>query len=76
MNIRDLFVGAVAITLGVIILVGGAGNFNWWYELRKARWIDARFGRRAARILFATIGLALISLGLAIACGFAPNISS
>lgn len=76
MNIGDVFVGGVAIVLGMIVLVGGGGNFSWWFELRKARWLESRLGRQAARVLFALFGIMLILLGLAIACGFSPNTSS
>ena len=76
MNVPDLFVGGVAITLGVIVMVGGGGNSSWWFELRKARWLESRLGRTGARVLFAFCGAMLILLGLAIASGFGPNKST
>jgi hypothetical protein len=73
MEPQDVFVGAVAVAIGVFALLSAICNWNWSYQLWKARWVEARFGRRGARLFYTILGLAMIALGVAIACGFGPN---
>jgi len=68
-----MFVGAVAAGLGVWAVYSAWFNTEWAYQLKKARWLEERFGRVGVRFIFALLGLALIALGAAIAMGFAPN---
>ena len=70
---QDYFVGGVAVFLGSFALVGALLNLDWYYQLKKARRIETRLGRRGARWFYALLGLGLIALGIAIACGFSPN---
>lgn len=63
MSIEQAFVGAVAIILGVLCAAAGLFQFSWFFRLPKARWAEARWGRRATRIGFGLLGLALILLG-------------
>ena len=53
----DLLVGCVAVGLGLFALWGAIFNPPWYYQLRKARWVEARWGRTAARICYAGLGL-------------------
>lgn len=73
MSYQDAFVGLVSIGLGTTGVVAAIGNWDRCYELRKARWIEALAGRSTARMTYGLVGLGLIALGVAIACGFAPN---
>ena len=75
MNPADMFVGLVAIGLGAIYVVVAAVNWEWYFQLRKARWLEARLGRTGVRCIYALLGVGLISLGLAITMGFSPNSS-
>lgn len=70
---QDVFVGTVAIGIGLFALASAAFNWDWSYQLWKARWVEARFGRRGARIFYAILGTVMIALGLALAGGFGPN---
>ena len=70
---EELFVGAVSVALGAFILTSAAVNWAWLYTLRSSRWLEARWGRRGARLFHAMLGLGLIALGVAIALGFGPN---
>ncbi len=69
----DIFVGAVAIVLGLTSLVAAIFNWESLYQLRKARWIESICGRNGARIFFVVLGLLLILLGSAVALGYSPN---
>jgi hypothetical protein len=73
MNLEELFVGFVAVTLGALAAAAAVSNLDWCYRLHKIRWIEARWGRAGARIFYALLGAALIGLGVAIALGFGPN---
>ena len=70
---QDLFVGGVAITLGLCMFLVAACNWEWFFSLRKAQWLEKRWGRGGVRCLYAVIGLGLIGLGVAISMGYAPN---
>ena len=74
MTYQDLFVGAVAVSLGTLGLL--ASIRNWDLCSWKTEWIEALGGRLAVRAVYAMLGLGLISLGFAIASGFAPNKSA
>lgn len=65
----DLFVGAVAIAIGLFVMSAALFNWEWYYQLHKARWIESICGRSGARVFFGVLGLALIVLGAAIAMG-------
>ena len=70
MNPNDVIVGGIGCGLGLFFLAAAALNWNWSFELRKTRWLTARFGRPAARLVLAGVGLLLIALGVAISLGF------
>lgn len=65
----DILVGAVAIAIGSVVMLAAVFNWQWYYDLQKARWVESFFGRKGARLVFALLGLSLIVLGSAIAIG-------
>lgn len=69
MNMQDLFVGGVACVLGLGAVAAAVFNWDWFYRLKKAQWLEARCGRAGARWTFASIGLLLILLGVTVAYG-------
>ena len=73
MNPEELFVGVVAIALGVLAVAAAIGNWDCCFQSAKVRWIETLGGRRTARAIYAFVGVALIVLGVAIALGFGPN---
>ena len=73
MNPEELFVGSVALVLGVVGVVVAIGNWDACYQFSKVRWIESKGGRRTARAAYAVCGILLIILGIAIALGFGPN---
>jgi hypothetical protein len=66
---EHLFVGGVAIVLGTIALVAAIHDHDWYYQLPKTRWIEKRWGRRGARMFYATLGAVLLALGACVALG-------
>lgn len=73
MSIADIFVGSVALVLGIAALVAALFNLEAAFQLPKAQAIENRYGRRGARICFAVLGLLLVGLGCLALVGFAPN---
>lgn len=70
MNRQDLVMAAVALSLAVLAFVAALGNRDEFYRLPKVRWIDQRWGRIAARVWYAAIGMLLAATGLAILSGW------
>jgi hypothetical protein len=75
-NFADWFVGGVAIVLGIVALVHALSASERVFELPKMRWLERRYGKKAAKIMLGVLGLILIALGAAIALGFKVNWSS
>lgn len=65
----DVFVGSVAIGLGLLVCSAAVFNWEWYYRLHKARWIESICGRGGARVFFVILGIGLIVLGVSIATG-------
>lgn len=59
--------------LGVFVASAAIFNWNHFYQLKKAQWVESWWGRRGARYFFALVGLSLIVLGSAIAIGKMPS---
>lgn len=66
----DWIVGAVAITIGVLLCASAAISTEHLYELPKVRWLQQRFGRAATRSMLIVAGVALVAVGIAIALGW------
>lgn len=66
----DVFVGSMAIALGLTLLVAAVSNWSWFYTLRSSRWLEAVLAHTGARIAHAVMGSGLIALGWAIMQGF------
>mgnify|MGYP006966876820 CR=1 FL=1 len=75
MTTEQIFVGGIAIAIGLLSVVAGASNLDIFFQAKRFKWIETRGGRPIARALYAMIGVTLIGLGVAIAMGFAPNAS-
>lgn len=67
---EDVFVGMVSVALGLFLVVVAARNADWYYQVRTARFLEARLGRAGARWVHGTLGCVLITLGVAIALGW------
>ena len=68
MNGADLFVGGLAVLIGLGGLAASAGRsagLRW----SKMQWLERTVGLAVARVIYALAGLSLIALGIAIARG-------
>jgi hypothetical protein len=74
MMIADVFVGTVAVVIGLGSLVAAVTNHEFFYQFPKIRWIEQKGGRGAARAVYTLLGTLLIVLGAAVACGFRFNL--
>jgi len=63
MEIRDLFVATVAITIGVIMLHASIWNQGWCFQMKVARVIEESKGRESARTFIGTVGTTMMLLG-------------
>jgi small neutral amino acid transporter SnatA (MarC family) len=70
MNRQDILMAAIALVLALLAFKAALGNRDHYYRLPKVRWIDERWGRRAARVWYAVMGLLLTALGVAILSGW------
>jgi len=61
------------VLVGAFALCGGILNWNWFMNNRKAVvWVKI-LGRGGARIFYCLLGIAMISLGVALMAGWLPN---
>jgi hypothetical protein len=70
---EQYFVGGVAMVLGLLALVAAVHNHQRYYVLPKIRWIEARWGRPAARTFYALLGAILLGLGVVVLLGLHPG---
>lgn len=64
MDLRDIFVAFVAITLGGTMLYASIINEGWCFQMRIAQAIEDNRGRKQARTVIASAGTVIIFLGL------------
>jgi hypothetical protein len=67
MSIEQGFVGGVAVLLGLWALIAAVLNHEASFQLSKAKWLQACFGRGMTRGIYLVIGVLLIALGVYIA---------
>jgi hypothetical protein len=66
----DIFVGGVAITLGLITLTSAVTPDHAVYQLPKIRWLAAQVGPSGARSFLVGLGILLVTLGFLIMLGW------
>ena len=64
MDLRDLFVALVAMSLGAMMLHAAIMDQGWCFQMRVARAIEDAKGRAKARSFVGTVGAAMILIGL------------
>jgi small neutral amino acid transporter SnatA (MarC family) len=67
---EDQFVALVSVLLGLFFIICGTANWQWYYTLRSAQWLQQWLGRGGARTFHVLLGVSLIALGAAIALGY------
>ena len=65
--------GLIVVLAGVLSIAGGAMDWDWFMNHRKARAICWLCGRGGARIFYVAIGLAMVLLGVFISTGTIQN---
>jgi len=70
MNRQDLFMAGLALILALLAIGAAIHNQDRYYRLPKVRWIDERWGRGVARIVYAVAGLVLLALAILILSGW------
>ena len=70
MNYADIFVGGVAIVLGIVTLTSALGSSEAVYQLPKIRWLAAQYGQNSARGILIALGILLLALGVMITLGW------
>ena len=73
MLMQDLFVGGVSIGLGLASLWTALLNSEAPFQLAMPKLVERQFGRFGARVVFALLGAALVTAGVAVIAGFAPG---
>jgi hypothetical protein len=69
MTAADYVVGGVAAVLGAVLVLAAVFNWEWSFRLAKVEFIEARWGRNAARLVYALVGCALLGLAAALLSG-------
>jgi len=64
MEIRDLFVAVVALTIGGMMIYSSALDRGWCLEMKIARVIEESKGRASARSFMGWVGSLLVLIGL------------
>ena len=67
---EDLLVGTLAAMMGVVLVFCAVLNWEWYYSLRTARWLQKMLGRNGARFVHTLLGLSIVAMGVAIALGY------
>ncbi len=70
MNRQDVFMAGLALMLALLAIGAAVHNRDSYYRLPKVRWIDQRWGRGVARVVYAVMGLVLLALGILIMSGW------
>lgn len=70
MNRQDVFMAGLALVLALLAIGAAVRNRDSYYRLPKVRWIDQRWGRGVARLVYAVMGLILLVLGIVILSGW------
>lgn len=61
--------GLAIIAAGLFTAIAGVGNWDWFMNHPKARFMCSIFGREGARVFYIIIGIAFVVLGVLFAIG-------
>ncbi len=64
MEIRDLFVSMVAITIGVMMLYAALINRGWCFQMKIVRSVEEARNRQSARTFIGIVGMTMTLIGL------------
>ena len=70
---HQLFIGSVALVLGVLALGAALANYDGMFQLAKLRMLEETVGRSGARLACGLLGCGLIVVGGLIVTGVLPR---
>lgn len=73
MNLDQIFVGSLAVTLALVAGAAAAGPWQKPYQLRSVRAVRRRWGKSAARALLLLVAAVLLAAGTGILLGVRPS---
>jgi hypothetical protein len=62
-------IGLLLVAAGIFTICGGAFDWDFFMDSRKARFFVSLFGRTGARVFYCVLGLVIIVLGVLITLG-------
>jgi hypothetical protein len=57
-------IGYLIAAVGLFALAGGLSDWSWFWNNSRARRVTSAVGRRGGRIVYVTIGILLILMGI------------
>lgn len=60
---KSQWMSVLLILIGLFTMAGGAFNWNWYMEHRKARFVSSLMGRNGARIFYVVFGFGMTVFG-------------
>ncbi|HNT73574.1 MAG TPA: immunity 17 family protein [Anaerolineae bacterium] len=60
----EMWMGVIDILVGLFMLGGAIGNWDWFMNNRRARFVVAILSRTGARIFYGLLGAFFVLLGL------------
>lgn len=66
---QERICGLLVIIIGFFSVICSVGNFNWYFNNRKAQGMVRLFGRNGARVFYSIVGVIIIFLGGAVMLG-------
>lgn len=63
-SFREAVIGSMFLTIGPFISLGGATNWDWWWQHEKTQRVVATLGKGGTRVFHILLGIAMFSLGV------------
>ncbi|MGM9833158.1 MAG: immunity 17 family protein [Candidatus Limisoma sp.] len=67
MKWASIFICAVFFVAGMLSILASLFNWHWFFESSNARMLTGKMSRRAARLLYAALGIAILYMGSVVA---------
>lgn len=67
MKWASIFICAVFFVAGMLSILASLFNWHWFFESSNARMLTVKMSRRAARLLYAALGIAILYMGSVVA---------
>lgn len=67
MKWASIFICVVFFVAGMLSILASLFNWHWFFESSNARMLTGKMSRRAARLLYAVLGIAILYMGSVVA---------